>query len=342
MEQRLTVFAKSGDPIAELDAAVNASWVQGEVGSLEFSISTRDPKFSQRNLQFGNLILFESDLLPAWGGLIWPPRFWQPGQLTVQARSAEFQFTRRILNGGGRMPAGGRKLTGTAASLFAQLIELGNQQADLRIEPGTLVEAGEPLSVELRQQSLWEALKELETNSGQEWWLEPERDADNRLLFKAHWAPVRGRQRNYALLEGKHLALIGRAAEAGDLLNRVLVLGEGETQKPSSLAIDARSQALYGPTFFAEFVETADQAVLNARAKELLRQHAQPRLRFQARVLGEPALKQLRLGDSYPIVLESAAFSAGTAPFRARLLAMEYQSAQNALKAVFEQILDLE
>src|SRR3972149_4843154 len=99
MEQRLTVFAKSGDPIAE----------PGVSGA---------PR------------------RPAWGGPIGPPRFWQPGQLTVQARSSEFQFTRRILNGGGRMPAGGRKLTGTAARLFAQLIELGNQQAELRLEAG--------------------------------------------------------------------------------------------------------------------------------------------------------------------------------------------------------------
>lgn len=332
MQQRLTVFSLTSEPLAELDAAVHATWLQGELGALQFTLAAGDAKCTERSLRFGNFVLFESDQLPAWGGVIWPPRQWGSGMVTVHAHAAEFQFKRRLLESAGLL------MTGNAASLFAQLVELGNARGDLRIELGNLATASEALVLEARRQTIWDAIKEIEASSGEEWWLQPETGADHRLVFKANWAPQRGAENPLALVEGRNFALDGTAAEVSDLVNHITVIGEGLAAPPTSLAADERSQALYGATYAAEFVASSSPAALQARALQLIRERAQPRLLVPGRMLSEAAFGQLRLGDRYPLALNAAGFSSRRSRLVARLQALEFDSEENSLGVLLEQI----
>lgn len=347
MEERLNIFDKRGIPMAEVEAEVHVQWAMGEIGSLDFTLSKLDNKYRKQYLQFGNFVLYEtavsptdrSVLLPPWGGVIWPVEKWPRGSVGVHAVSAEFQFKRRIVTLEGQTDVVGKKFTGTRPSLFARLIEIGNEEADMRIEPGSMFTALGNSSVEMRQQSLWDALKELEEGSGEEWWLDPEQDASNRLSFRAHWAVRRGRPRNFDLVEGKNLQLVGEPTRSGELVNRVFVIGEGETNQPYATAVDLASQAAYGATIATEYMETADQSILENRAKELLAEKSQPRISYEAVVSDTDAFKVIRLGDSYPITLESVGF--GNEPLRSRVVGMEFKSGEDSLSLALEQAFEV-
>jgi len=335
MAHRLTVFTRTGKPLAELNAAVHCAWALNGAGTAEFTLSVLEEKCTEANLRFGNLLLFEHHRLGAWGGFIWPPRRWQNGAVTVEALSAEGLFERR------HAPRAGA-WQGKPGAIFRNLIDHGNKREDMNVVEGRIQGKGDPLTVELRAQSLAGLVDEIRESSSHEWWLEPRQDDDGFLFFRAHWRQRRGARRDYALIEGKNLA-IGPLSEEGRLVNKVRVLGEGAEMsiRPDGAAQDQRSRDLYGLTETVEFMNTTDEATLEARAAEILEREAFPRLIFSATVFGEEAFGNIGLGDDLAVQMDSAGFfskSGVGALIRARVMAMEYSTHENSLAAVFEQV----
>ncbi len=335
MAHRLTVFTRTGKPLAELNVAVDCAWALNGTGTAEFTLSVLEEKCDEPNLRFGNLILFEHEQLGAWGGFIWPPRRWQNGVVTVEARSAEGLFERRYAPKAGVWQ-------GKPGAIFRDLIDHGNKREDMNVVEGRIQGKGDPLMVELRAQSLADLVNEIQESSSHEWWLEPRQDDDGFLFFRAHWRQRRGARRDYVLIEGKNLA-IGPVSEEGSLVNKVRVLGEGADMaiRPDGAARNQRSRDLYGLTETVEFMNTIDEATLEARADEILAREAFPRLTFSATVFGEEAFGNIGLGDDLALHLDSAGFFSKNgvgALIRARVTAMEYSTQENSLFAVFEQI----
>src|SRR5215211_7474055 len=107
MTSKFSAFSHFCQPLAELNAPTTPrSWVLNDVGRAEFSISTADPKCTEANLQFGNLVHSEhlptldanSNLngkLPSWTGMILPNRDWNTGVLHAAAFSMEGVLTTR-------------------------------------------------------------------------------------------------------------------------------------------------------------------------------------------------------------------------------------------------------
>ena len=304
MFQRLTVFTRTGKPLAELDAAVRCTWALNGVGTGVFALATRDAKCTERNLRFGNLLLFEHSALGAWGGFLWPPRAWQGGQLTVSALSAEALFARRCAPRAGAWQ-------GKPGAIFRRLIDHANSQEDTNVIEGRLRGGGRPLLVELRAQSLADVLAR------------------------------RGVRRQLALIEGTNLAL-DALSEQGSLVNKVRVLGEGADPsiQPNGAAQNPRSRALYGLTEAVEFLNTNAEAALEARADQLLQREAFPRLHIRGALFGEETLGNIGLGDELAVHLDSAGFygiQAIGVVLRARLTAMRYSSEEDSLAVRLEQ-----
>lgn len=334
MPHRLTVFTRTGKPLAELDAAVRCTWALNGAGTAHFALATRDAKCTERNLRFGNLLLVEHAALGSWGGFLWPPRAWQGGQLTVSALSAEALFARRCAPRAGAWQ-------GKAGAIFRRLIDHANSQEDTNVIEGRLRGGGRPLLVELRAQSLADVLTELQAASGDEWWLQPAQDDDGHLHFRAHWDARRGVRRQLALIEGTNLAL-DALSEQGSLVNKVRVLGEGADPsiQPIGAAQNPRSRALYGLTEAVEFLNTSAEAALEARADQLLQREAFPRLHIRGALFGEETLGDIGLGDELAVHLDSAGFygiQAIGAVLGARLTAMRYSSEEDSLAVRLEQ-----
>lgn len=88
-------------------------------------------------------------------------------------------------------------------------------------------------------------------------------------------------------------------------------------------------------------MNTTDAATLQAQAEEILERETFPRLVFSATLFGEEAFDNIALGDDLAVQLDSAGFFGNQGVgvlIRARVMAMEYSSAENKLAAVFEQV----
>jgi len=337
VEHRLRVFDKRGDPLAEINASVNCSWAQGDIGSLEFTISRDDANCTRENLEFGNYVLWESEFLQPWGGIIWPPRDWGRGTVTVHALAGEFWFKRKWVNIAEQTGMPKNALHGIGSAIFTKVIEIGESVGGGRIELGRLTGEGPYTKIEHSAQVSYDALQELAGRVQQEWWLEPDTDSENRIVFFANWEVRRGKEKNFDLVEGKNFELVGMATESGELINRVLVFGEGESWLPYAFAADKNSQFLYGATMRSEYMTEANQETLEARAEEWLKEAAHPTIRFPATIYGDEAFRNIRLGDSFNIVMENVGFTQRGVQMKARITAMQYDSAANVLKAIFEQ-----
>ena len=325
----------------ELEAAVHCNWVANGVGSAEFTMAATDSKATRDNLQFGNFVLFSHPTLSKWGGFLSSPRQWGRYQMTVRAKSAEGMFERRLAPGAGEW-------SGAARGIFKKVIDRGNSQGDMNVVEGQIGSGSGVKTVELRRQRLSEVIDEIA--GGHDWWLEPELDSGNDLQFLANLKAQRGQNKSYPLIEGQNIALTSDVTEGGSLVNDVTAVGEGATEDimPTGRAVNEESIALYGLTQAAEFLSFAHEGPLLDKAKQKLKREAFPLFSFSAQLLtplgsdGLPnyeAWQQVKMGDSFPVVLDSAGFLGGGtgARMRARVMGMEYDSGENSLIANFEQ-----
>lgn len=102
------------------------SWVLNGYGRAEFAIPLNDPFCKERYIQYGNLIHIEHfpdenedrevyGTLPAWSGIILPPRTWNSDAVLVTAYSAEAILAYRA------MPY--VSVTGTPGEVFRKIID---------------------------------------------------------------------------------------------------------------------------------------------------------------------------------------------------------------------------
>jgi hypothetical protein len=337
MAYRVTLFSNAGKPLDEINASIHVAWAMNAVTRAEFTMSALDAKCTERNLRFGNFVLFEHDLLPSWGGYIWSPRQWEPKIVTVGMVSGEGMLERRIAPKAGLWE-------GKPAGMFRRAIDSGNSHASMNVvaKPDDIKGGkGTPLTIELREQALIDVVNEIQESSSYEWWFEPFKDDDRDLFFKANWRERRGRRREYVLIEGKNFAA-SRVAEEGNLYNDVSVLGEGLVEtSPDGHARNPKSRDLFGLTQYSETMSVEDEASLEARADEIIAKESFPKLNFSGVVFGTDAFGKFGLGDDLTVQFSTMGFwgKSGTgATIRARVMSMEYKSEENALACTFEEM----
>ena len=173
MASKVTIFDHNMHPLDELSVAVTPrSWVLNDFGRCEFTISTADPKCTERNLQFGNLVFIQhiqskdedgtlNGKLPDWVGMILPQRTWDLGMVHVTAYSAEFILAFRA------MPW--RSIKGTPKDMFSSILQYAAESApNIIIQPGTLDDVTDNQSDNLRTNA-YDHIKKLTTNGGMDW-----------------------------------------------------------------------------------------------------------------------------------------------------------------------------
>lgn len=176
MASKFSIFQHTAKPLTEIDSATTPrSWVMNDVGRCEFSMSLLDPKTTEINLQYGNLVhivhiptvttengvvMEVKGTLPTWTGIILPPRVWNAGVLNATAYSAEAILTFR--------PMPYETISGTPATMFRRMLELANLWPGVPILPGRIEDVNKTFSDDLRN-SAYEHIVTLIKRAGMTW-----------------------------------------------------------------------------------------------------------------------------------------------------------------------------
>lgn len=305
MATRLTIYNRQGMYLAEFDAVCKRTWLLNKVGTAEFTISTQDSKCRGDFLQFGNLVLIEHDVLPAWGGVITTPRDWGKFAVKIHCKSADHLFYTRV-------GKAGMTFNSNSGANFNSLITFANTEEDLRIRAGDIDTGGAVIPVKLDPgNKLSVSLAELTKDSGYEYYLEPKLDANRQLYFSAHWYPRFGVEKLTRLEEGLNIEFVDELlTEQGDILNEYRVSEAGG--KGEFTARDEESVGLYGLRQHSESMTiNADKdGSLEAVAVNKLKAAKNPTQTFNFVVLNEGEIwSEMGLGNTFPVKMLTCGFT---------------------------------
>ena len=318
METKVRVFdGSTGMMLDELSPnGVNRSWKVNGIGDAKFTMEYTDPKSTRRNLEFGNLLLVEHDLLPAWGGVIDTPRKWKKDGIEVAAYAAETLLSWR------RGPIS-MKLDGMdAGQIFIEIINIANKQGDTRIRIGEVFHDGKTRQETVDLTKLNDEINQVARRSGQEWEIIPELDAQGRLFFVANWKQSIGEKKQVVLREGENIAL-GEVPllEQGKIVNDLVGFGTGATwdsrpvYPPTGSGLqDADSLARYTLRQDAVNLDAMLEGTLEQNTKNELAKVKEPRRTFQIDIVNRQGesdyeFKNTRNGDTVQLITLTLGFN---------------------------------
>lgn len=331
---RITIFDRFGTPLTEIEALTTRSWVLGGEGEASFVMATSDPKCKEAYLRYGNFLLIEHEELPNWCGVIEPERKWGYGKVEIRA----FTLERLLKNCGTPL----QKMTGSAGTIFEQILQICNRQLDLPFSFGEIYRGGPQREESLGDQA-FEHVRRVRERSGHFWELKGWREGGFLKLW-AEWKETIGSDSPIALIEGTNLALGDEIlAEYGPIWNDVIGLGDAMTEgtRLSARREDAESIRRYGRRSTAiVFSGNRTLPTLEQNTEEYLRTHAHPAMRISAaEVVHEGEIfRWLRVGNRFRVILQSVGFSGSGFGYEAnaRLIGMEYSDERDSVRVELE------
>lgn len=323
---------------AEVQASVERSWVLNEYGKAQFTLATSEAACNREVLRFGNYVAIEHDRLPTWCGVLYPPRTWGKGQVQATAYSMEFVLKYR------RGPTQ-RVLSGTAGSIFEQMLALANQTADTFIRAGEVYGGGKTRQETVNLTKLYDEIRRVAKRAGNDWNVTAEIDELGRLAFSGNWYEQAGTELDWALHEGVNLEFGDQPLnEQGEIINDFVGFGPGASweSKGSYRAFDSESMAEFGVWQSAGALEAATPANIQQGAESKVRQNAYPRNTYQCTALDVgDTFYNLRVGN----VVGLRYFTVGFQPAsgvgveaRVRVLGMAYSDARNTVELVVDEV----
>lgn len=308
---KVTVYNWHGSPLAELDVAVNRSWIKSGVGSAAFQISGYSPQATRENLEFGNYILIEHEKLPAWVGIIVPPRTWTGRRITVNCISAMGIFARR-------RGVDGQRYYGSAGHIITSLINFSNTISDTRIRIGE-IQGGKNYSMSLSAGvQLYENLKQM-VDVYPKFCLDfvPDKESHGNLIIYANWREYTDTLSNATLHEGTNIEAVDPIlSEQGQIVNDYFIQSSGLSAEDriSFNVKDEESIAQYG------IWQKADKITTNYRygntglpediGETMLEKLKEPRRLYNFKVLDiGNTWKDIRLDVLTRFVIPSSGFS---------------------------------
>jgi hypothetical protein len=246
--------------------------------------------------------------------------------------SAEHLFARRLGKANGTY-------SGTAGEIYKQIIDRANAVQNLRIVEGDIWTDGPELIIPSRDDTLYDLLSQLQEDTGNDWWLTPDIDANGRLYFRANWRKRVVHRTHHALIEGRNIESPSGAVMMveDELVNDLAMVGEGAntTAKPRFVARHDESIKEYGVWQGAEAVTAKNMSQLRARAHDALEALAWPQRRFWLTALdiplrddeptGPTTFRIIDLGDVDDLYLHSVGGEAGVQT-TVRIAAREFSS----------------
>ena len=313
---RIRVFNRQGKPLDELSGEITRSWTANDIGTFKMKIGRNDPKATQENLSFGNLILIESSLMPnsPWGGFIWTPRNWSEETIEVEGKTGEGLLKQRV------MLTQLTQTPRTAEALFIELINEGNRRGDtsIRINPSDV----EIISPKVYEDTfygmfIFDAIEDLRKRSSFIWWLEPRTDSDNSIFFQAHCARNR-KERGHQMVMHYNVvpAQSSVMTEAGDITTGVLVIGQGETLEttPTSYETLPKNHAEFRRWGLREGLVTGNfktQGAALGMAKSFLTREGRVKRYYSvdAPFMDDPLISTLHLGSEHLLFVGGYGFT---------------------------------
>lgn len=340
MPSRLSLFDHHCLPLTEIKAPTTPrSWVLDGYGRCEFSVSTADPKCTEANLQYGNLIYIEHipskdeggvthGQLPAWVGMILPPRKWDLGVLNVVAYSAEAILAYRA------MPF--QSIKGTPATLFKGIIEFANKAAgNIPFHLGVVEDKAAQLGADLRL-SAYDHIQTIAKTAGMNWNVTAEIDTKGRLQLYANLYKAKGTDTGLILTNTNSELENPLLTEQGSPSNEVFGYTQANTPQSRQYARGAHQAAIddYGPLQANQtFMGLRDAAGVAAAAQQLAGARGRP-VKLVHRVALDRAqtLSALDTGNRVTVKDANAGFSPnGGFGFEvtARILSLDYNDLSN-------------
>lgn len=325
-EDRVRIFDRTGYPLVEFRASVSRSWAIAKEGRAQFTYSTRyDDIVNSKNLQFGNFLLVENSVLPSWVGVIDTPRSWDGESVTISAFTAERLFSYR------RGADGERKLTGSAGTIFSEMIRVINKAELTPLFIGDIWTGGVQREETLTPALIIKNLKQLQARSLEEYDFIPIVQR-GRLYIGANWKKQLGTISNLTLSQGVGGGNIedAKAKEDGKIVNNIFGYGDGETwiSKPQAVYSNETSIGTYGLRQ-TEKEHQGVTSITTVRNNNIsaLKAAGIPKWTFSLNALNVGSTFQfIQLGNYFRIALQSIGFGGDNLGFtgKARIMAMSY------------------
>lgn len=302
---QFTVFDRTGKPLADIEPMVqSATWILNDEGQLPFFMPFTDDETTRENLQFGNRFLaqFDNGLKP-WGGVLDTPRSTTSTGVNVTAYSAEHilkwrrTIKQQIFD---QLPPG---------VIYQTLIATANALFPTRIEIGSIYAFGSQRSYEFHYDRLYDQIVNLARDSGEDFDITPVL-AGGQLSFEANWHVAKGfdRTNDVILREGDNAGGF-TFNEAGEIANRIYIVGSGSTWEGIRLVGEANDGASQDQFDFREFARTQHEvtnlaATLQANADVTVTELANPRVRLTLTTIDKnPGLfADYDIGDTVQVV----------------------------------------
>jgi hypothetical protein len=331
----IQVFDRRGLKIAEVLASCNRAWVRNGIARAVFTLSIFDAKCREDVLRYGNMVLIEHQKLPAWGGVIDPPREWRNGQVTITAYDGLRLF-------GYRVAQREQLLRGSAAVLIRKIYELAQQDMPLPIEIGVLEDDDHPREETVGGNPLLDDLIRIVERANGVLQLTPMLSM-GRMRFRVDYHTNPPTTMDILYLDNHNLRVEGQTlVEQGAIVNDMLGLGDGLTwdSRPRYREVDEDSINLYGlrqGVLHAQGVTQIGTLTRGVKAALALSRQPEMVLDLQVVDVGD-AWSRLRPMAPVRVRLTSAGFIGDKVGFQAtgRVVGMEYNEAAQSVRVVLE------
>jgi hypothetical protein len=339
MSVRASLYSHDGQYQTDVQSHFKYSWKLNAYGEATFELSIRDPKCEEKNIEFGNLLLLEHDVLPDWGGKIWTPREWTPGKVKVCAYGGEFAMELRITQRE-------QTITDSPGRTFETLIdEIMSEPGYQTVKSGDIYGDGTKVKRVYHYETLYSQIEELSKASQNDWNCVADFDANGALFFWGNWYKKLGRRAPYTLVEGHNIKQVSSPLlEQGKIINKLRMYGDGSTwmTKPVAPRNDLESAHRYGIAYGSESAPGTTLEQLRARADTRIEETANPRKTLQLIALDKrDTFKWLDIGNTIGLVLKTAGFNHETGGFgletTVRILQMAYDTSTNQVTLIVDE-----
>jgi hypothetical protein len=340
MGSRIHIFDHFQKPIAEISVTTTPrSWVLNGHGRCDFSMSTSDPKCTERILQFGNLIHIEhvptkdengnfNGTLPTWTGVILTPRTWNYGIVNCTAYSAEAILSFRA------MPY--VTVKGTPKHIFSQILEHAHTKAkNIIIQENIMDDIQATFSDDLRTNA-YDHIGKLIKDTGMDWSITGDINEKGNLELFANLYYRKGINTPLILNNNNTELQSPLLIEQGTPSNQVFGYSQANTSR-SRFSVEITDQESiddYGPLQLNQvYVGRHDKAGIENSTKARVDKRARPVRNFRRVALDRKSIfDYLNVGNTVTVKEISAGFHPeGGLGFEStvKIIGMEYNDLSN-------------
>lgn len=342
----IQTFSRQGIKLIEFNQECTYEWVENEPGTLSFSISVADlmarldGAAPEPFLRFGNLVLVQHPKLPDFVGII-TQRQWGKGIIAITARGAMWALKKSV-------SPFSDKTIGTNGALFKKILSAHNTQCDWKIQSGDIFLGGVSKEEVIEPTNMLKEAQRAAKRANARFDITAEIDERNRLTLFGNWREIAIGAPVMRLVEGENLedpgdmALNETIEETANHVNGLTNAGSSVSRTTASV-VDAESEAMYGPMYYAESytnVTQTDAVQKNAQAK--LAQIKDPAALPKMTALDvEETFYQLKIGAVVECQLIRHGFDAnGYIGFNGlcRIVAMRYMEKTNKILLTLEAV----